>query len=229
MKTATCALVADTSKFDGPIDQAKAKLSAFGQAVQKTASVAQSVFNIFDSARGIASGINEITTAVENVKAGMTALKSIGVNVSSALSAVGNAGKRALAGIASLPPVVKVLGGVALVSAASLYGIYKSGQAVAGIAKGVVAGIGSITARLGEMSKSAITSIDLPTLIFCITELPSSSSINKPYCFFMSKDSINDSLVDNIFLDRPKNFFISSCELFIFNFFSKHIKIKSRT
>lgn len=158
MKTATCALVADTSKFDGPIDQAKAKLSAFGQVVQKTASVAQTVFNVFNSARGIASGINEIATAVENVKAGMTALKSIGVNVSSALSAVGNAGKRALAGIASLPPVVKVLGGVALVSAASLYGIYKSGQAVAGIAKGVVIGIGSITAKLGEMSKSAITS-----------------------------------------------------------------------
>jgi len=158
MRTATCALVADTSKFDGPIDSAKAKLSSFGQAVQKAASVAQTAINVWSTAQNIAAGINNVVLAVQNVQAGMTALKSAGISASSALGAVGNAGKRALAGIASLPPVIKVLGGVAVVSAASLYGIYKAGQAVAGIAKGVVTGIGSITSKLGEMSKSAVTS-----------------------------------------------------------------------
>ena len=158
MRTATCALVADTSKFDGPIDSAKAKLSAFGQAVQKAASVAQTAINVWSTAQNIASGINNIALAVENVKTGMTALKAAGVNVSSVLSAVGSAGKKALAGIASLPPTVKVLGAVAVVSAASLYGIYKAGQAVAGIAKGVATGIASITTKLIEMSKSAVSS-----------------------------------------------------------------------
>ena len=35
MRTATCALVADTSKFDGPIDQAKAKLASLGEMIKK--------------------------------------------------------------------------------------------------------------------------------------------------------------------------------------------------
>ena len=49
MRRATCELVADTSKFDGPIDQAKSKLSAFGQAVSGIVSAVERTANVLNT------------------------------------------------------------------------------------------------------------------------------------------------------------------------------------
>ena len=157
MKSATCILIADTSKFDGPIDSAKSKLSAFGQAVQQSGSLARTALNVWNTAQNVATGINNISTAVSAVRNGMTALKGVGVNTSSVLSRVSSVGKSMGSAFMALPPQVKLLGVAAVGAGAALYGIYKAGQAVVGMVKGVISGVGSIIGRLKAMTASAIS------------------------------------------------------------------------
>ncbi|NDC18701.1 MAG: hypothetical protein EBZ87_00315 [Microbacteriaceae bacterium] len=157
MKTATCALVLDVSKFDGPMDSAKSKLSSFGQLVQKSASVAQTAINVWNTAQNIASGINTISEAVSNVNKGFNALKSFGVNASSVLSRVGSIARTAGSALMAIPTPLKIVAGVAVGAGAGLYGVYKAGQAVAGITKSIVGGIGTIIGKLQSMASSAIS------------------------------------------------------------------------
>ena len=157
MKTATCALVADTSKFDGPIDTAKTKLSSFGAIVQKLGSVTVTAFRAFDAIADVADRINSISSAVRTVNKVVETLNAVGINTSGIFSKMAEFGKSAFGAISKLPTPVKLLGVAAVGAGAAMFGVYKAGQAVAGIAKGVVSGIGSIIGKLQSMTSAAIS------------------------------------------------------------------------
>jgi phage-related protein len=83
MKTANCALIADTSKFEAPIERAKTKLVAFGATIKQVSSYAQVASGVFNRMVGFSTKINTIADAFRNVADGVKSVQSIIQNMPS--------------------------------------------------------------------------------------------------------------------------------------------------
>lgn len=98
MKTANCALIADISKFEAPMERAKTQVSSLGKALQGIGKVAQVTSSAFDAIATFSSKINSIGSAFNSVRTGIENVKGI----AGQMPAVFNAVKTAIENVKSV-------------------------------------------------------------------------------------------------------------------------------
>ena len=159
MKTATCALVADTSKFDGPIDKAKAKLSAFGQAVSSVMSGVERAANVFNTLVSVADGIDKIKNAFNTLReASSYAINAI-KNFPLLLDKVRSFGASALGVLKNIHPAIIVVGAGTLIATGAVYGMIKAFQGVVAVSRSVLTSLKDMAVAMASVTARTATSI----------------------------------------------------------------------
>jgi len=156
MKTAQGSISIDVSKFNSGIENAKAKLSSFGQSLVKIGQVATAAF---ESINSISAKIITISTAFDILKSAFNSAPSVFNAVRTQLSKLGQTFSQIIPIISQIPTPLKVLGVVAVTTTVSIYGVVKAIQVLAGVTKSAVSGVASIASGLGNMAKSASTAV----------------------------------------------------------------------
>jgi hypothetical protein len=156
MKTAQGSISIDVSKFNSGIENAKAKLSSFGQSLVKIGQVATAAF---ESINSISAKIITISTAFDILKSAFNSAPSVFNAVRTQLSKLGQTFSQIIPIISQIPTPLKVLGVVAVTTTVSIYGVVKAIQVLAGVTRSAVSGVASIASGLGNMAKSASTAV----------------------------------------------------------------------
>lgn len=159
MKTAQGSISVDVSKFVGPLDEAKARLSSFGSALQSVAGGAKIAFDVLDKMAGISSKISMVVQAGRDLNDVFNAFPSIVEKASSVLSKLKDGAISAGYAIKNLPPAVKILGGAGIVAGAGIYATYKSLSAIASIGKSVINTLITITSKLYNIGKAGVSGV----------------------------------------------------------------------
>jgi hypothetical protein len=159
MRRATCELVADTSKFDGPIDQAKAKLTSFGQAVSGIVSAVERTANVFNTLVSVADGIKSIKDAFDIVKSATTTAVNAMKNFPAIMEKVKSVASSAVGALRSVHPALLAIGAGGVVVAGTMYGIVKAFQGVVGISKSVAVSLRNVAVSMASISARAVSSI----------------------------------------------------------------------
>lgn len=159
MKTATCALVADTSKFDGPIDRAKAKLSAFGQAVSSVMSGVERAANVFNTLVSVADGIDKIKNAFNTLReASNSAINAI-KNFPVLLDKVRSFGASALGVLKNIHPAIIAVGAGTLIATGAVYGMIKAFQGIVAVSRSVLTSLKDMAVAMASVTARTATSI----------------------------------------------------------------------
>jgi hypothetical protein len=159
MRRATCELVADTSKFDGPIDQAKAKLTSFGQAVSGIVSAVERTANVFNTLVDVADGIDKIKKAFDIVKDASTMAVNAMKNFPAIMEKVKSVASSAVGALRNIHPALLAIGAGGVVVAGTMYGIVKAFQGVVGISKSVAVSLRNVAVSMASISARAVSSI----------------------------------------------------------------------
>lgn len=159
MRRATCELVADTSKFDGPIDQAKSKLSAFGQAVSGIVSAVERTANVFNTLVGVAEGIKSIKEAFDIVKTASTFAVNAMKNFPNIMEKIKSTASSALGALRNIHPALLAIGGGSLVVAGTAYGIVKAFQGVVSVSRSVATSLKNVASSMATISARAVSSV----------------------------------------------------------------------
>lgn len=159
MRRATCELVADTSKFDGPIDQAKSKLTSFGQAVSGIVSAVERTAKVFDTLVSVADGIKTIKDAFDIVKNASTTAINAMKNFPVVMEKIKSVASSAVGALRNIHPALLAIGAGGLAAVATAYGIVKAFQAVVSISKSVVSALRNVASSIASISGRAVSSI----------------------------------------------------------------------
>ena len=153
MKTANCALIADTSKFEAPIERAKTKLVSFGATIKQVSSYAQVASGVFNKMVGFSEKINTIAGAFRNVADGVKAVKSIIQNFPSIFEKIKTTSQGAYNSIKSISPALARIAVVAGVAGVAVFGLVKAIGAVKSVGSGTFGAISSSMKGLGSIAK----------------------------------------------------------------------------
>ena len=159
MKTANCALIADTSKFETPIERAKTKLVAFGATIKQVSSYAQVASGVFNKMVGFSEKINTIAGAFRNVASGVTAVKSLIENMPSLFERVKVSAQGAYDKIKAISPALAKIGVVAGVAGVAVYGLVKAVGAVKSVGGAGFGGISSAIKGFGSIASGVAGTI----------------------------------------------------------------------
>jgi methyl-accepting chemotaxis protein len=159
MKTANCALIADTSKFETPIERAKTKLVSFGATIKQVSSYAQVASGVFNKMVGFSEKINTIAGAFRNVADGVKSVQSIIQNMPSLFEKVKVTAQGAYDKIKSISPALAKIGVVAGVAGVAIFGVVKAVGALKGVGGGVFSSISSAIKNVGSVAGGVAGSI----------------------------------------------------------------------
>lgn len=157
MKTAQGSISVDVSKFVGPLDEAKSKLSSFGSALQSVAGGAKIAFNVLDKLSGISSKISTIVQAGRDLQSVFNALPSIGQKVSAVFNQIKSVAISAGNAIKNMPPAFKALAIAGTATAVGLFASYKAMQAISSATKGVISSLESISSKLTSVGRAGVS------------------------------------------------------------------------
>ncbi|NBT67694.1 MAG: hypothetical protein EBT78_08040 [Betaproteobacteria bacterium] len=159
MKTANCALIADTSKFETPIERAKTKLVSFGATIKQVSSYAQVASGVFNKMVGFSEKINTIAGAFRNVADGVKSVQSIIQNMPSLFEKIKTTAQGAYDKIKSISPALAKIGVVAGVAGVAIFGVVKAVGALKGVGGGVFSSISSAIKNVGSVAGGVAGSI----------------------------------------------------------------------
>lgn len=159
MKTANCALIADTSKFETPIERAKTKLVAFGATIKQVSSYAQIAGGVFNKMVGFSEKINTIAGAFRNVADGVKSVQSIIQNLPSVFERIKTTAGGAYEKIKSISPALAKIGVVAGVAGIAVFGVVKAVSALKGVGGGAFSSISSAIKGVGSIAGGVAGSI----------------------------------------------------------------------
>ena len=159
MKTANCALIADTSKFEAPIERAKTKLVSFGATIKQVSSYAQIASGVFNKMVGFSEKINTISSAFRNVASGVKSVQSILENMPSLFERVKITAQGAYDKIKAISPALAKIGVVAGIAGVSVYGLVKAVGAVKSVGGGAFSSISSAIKNVGAIAGGVAGSI----------------------------------------------------------------------
>jgi hypothetical protein len=159
MKTANCALIADTSKFETPIERAKTKLVAFGATIKQVSSYAQIAGGVFNKMVGFSEKINTIAGAFRNVADGVKSVQSIIQNMPSLFEKIKTTAQGAYDKIKSISPALAKIGVVAGVAGVAVFGVVKAVGALKGVGGGAFSSISSAIKNVGSVAGGVAGSI----------------------------------------------------------------------
>jgi len=159
MKTANCALIADTSKFETPIERAKTKLVAFGATIKQVSSYAQIASGVFNKMVGFSEKINTIAKGFRNVADGVKAVQSIIQNMPSLFEKIKTTAQGAYDKIRSISPALAKIGVVAGVAGIAIFGVVKAVGALKGVGGGAFSSISSAIKNVGSVAGGVAGSI----------------------------------------------------------------------
>lgn len=159
MKTANCALIADTSKFETPIERAKTKLVAFGATIKQVSSYAQVASGVFNKMVGFSEKINTIASAFRNVADGVKSVQSIIQNMPSLFEKIKTTAQGAYDKIRSISPALAKIGVVAGVAGIAVFGVVKAVSALKGVGGGAFSSITSAIKNVGAVASAVASPI----------------------------------------------------------------------
>ena len=159
MKTANCALIADTSKFETPIERAKTKLVAFGATIKQVSSYAQVASGVFNKMVGFSEKINTIAGAFRNVADGVKSVQSIIQNMPSLFEKIKTTAQGAYDKIRSISPALAKIGVVAGVAGIAVFGVVKAVSALKSVGGGAFSSITSAIKNVGAVASAVASPI----------------------------------------------------------------------
>jgi hypothetical protein len=159
MRTATCALVADTSKFDGPIDSAKAKLSAFGQAVRVASTALNAMAALSAPIVDTAQKIVMIKQAFEIVRGTAQGALNVIKNFPSIMAQARASATALFSALRNIHPALLAISAGGIVVVGGMYALIKALQGVVSISKSVVVSLKNVAVSLASISARAVSSV----------------------------------------------------------------------